>query len=34
MGDYYWTLHREIPDTSHKMKIYAGRRKRQYKAIE
>jgi hypothetical protein len=32
MGDYRWTLHREIPETSHN--IFAGKRKRQYKAIE
>jgi hypothetical protein len=31
MGDYYWTLHREIPETSHKGKSFAGNRKRQYK---
>jgi hypothetical protein len=38
MGDYCWTLHREIPETSHKRKSntssFAGKRKRQYKAIE
>jgi hypothetical protein len=36
MGDYCWTLHREIPETSHKRKSninsFAGKRKRQYKA--
>jgi hypothetical protein len=38
MGDCCWTLHREIPETSHKRKSnirsFAGKRKRQYKAIE
>jgi hypothetical protein len=35
MGGYCWTLHREIPETSHKRKSsFAGKRKRQYKAIE
>jgi hypothetical protein len=38
MGDYCWTLHREIPETSHKRKSnihsFAGKRKRQYKATE
>jgi hypothetical protein len=32
-GDYCWTLHREIPETSHKRKgnirSFAGKRKRQ-----
>jgi hypothetical protein len=30
MGDYCWTLHREIPETSHKRKSFAGKRRRQY----
>jgi hypothetical protein len=38
MGDYYRTLHNEIPETSHKRKSnirsFAVKRKRQYKAIE
>jgi hypothetical protein len=34
MGDYCWTPYREIPETSHKRKSFAGKRKRQYKAIE
>jgi hypothetical protein len=38
VGDYCWTLHREIPETSHKRKSnirsFAGKRKRQYKATE
>jgi hypothetical protein len=38
MGDCCWTLHREIPETSHKRKSnicsFADKRKRQYKAIE
>jgi hypothetical protein len=38
MGDYCWTIHREVPETSHKSKSnissFAGKRKRQYKAIE
>jgi hypothetical protein len=38
MGDCCWTLHREIPETSHKRKSnirsFAGKKKRQYKAIE
>jgi hypothetical protein len=38
MMDYCWTLHREIPETSHNRKSnirsFAGKRKRQYKAIE
>jgi hypothetical protein len=38
MGDYCWTLHREILKTSHKrnssIHSFAGKRKRQYKAIE
>jgi hypothetical protein len=38
IGDCCWTLHREIPETSHKRKSnirsFAGKRKRQYKAIE
>jgi hypothetical protein len=38
MSDCCWTLHREIPETSHKRKSnigsFAGKRKRQYKAIE
>jgi hypothetical protein len=38
MGDYCWTLHREIPETSHKRKSnirsFAGKRKGQYKATE
>jgi hypothetical protein len=38
MGDCCWTLHRGIPETSHKRKSnirsFAGNRKRQYKAIE
>jgi hypothetical protein len=33
MGDYCWTLHCEIPETSHKRKnnihSFAGKRKRQ-----
>jgi hypothetical protein len=37
-GDYCWTRHREIPETSHKRKSnirsFAGKRKRPYKAIE
>jgi hypothetical protein len=38
MGEYCWTLHREISETSRKRKSnihsFAGKRKRQYKAIE
>jgi hypothetical protein len=38
MGDYCWTLHREIPENSHKRKSnirsFADKRKRQCKAIE
>jgi hypothetical protein len=34
MGECCWTPNREIPETSHKMKSFAGKRKRQYKAIE
>jgi hypothetical protein len=38
MGDYCWTLHREIPEISHKRKnnirSFAGNRKRQYKGNE
>jgi hypothetical protein len=38
MGDYCWTQHREIPETSHTRKSNirrsASKRKRQYKAIE
>jgi hypothetical protein len=34
MGDYCWTLHREIPETSHMKKSFAAKRKRQYKVIE
>jgi hypothetical protein len=38
MGDCCWTLHREIPETSHKRKSninsFAGKRKRQSKVIE
>jgi hypothetical protein len=38
MDDYCWTLHREIPKTSHKgnsnICSFAGKRKRQYKATE
>jgi hypothetical protein len=38
MGDCCWTLPREIPETSHKMKSnirsFAAKRKKQYKAIE
>jgi hypothetical protein len=38
MGDYCWTLHRDIPETSHKRKSnvrsFAGKSRRQYKAIE
>jgi hypothetical protein len=37
-GDCCWTLHHEIPETSHKRKSnvgsFAGKRKRQYKPIE
>jgi hypothetical protein len=37
-GGYCWSLHREIPETSHKRKSnirsFAGKRKRQYQAIE
>jgi hypothetical protein len=37
MGDCCWTLHREIPETSHKRKSnirsFAGKEKRQYKAM-
>jgi hypothetical protein len=38
MCDYYWTLHSEILETSHKrnsnIRSFAHNRKRQYKAIE
>jgi hypothetical protein len=38
MGDYCWTLHRDVPETSHKRKTnirsFAGKRKRQYTRIE
>jgi hypothetical protein len=38
MGDYSWMLHHEILETSRKRKsnirTFAGKRKRQYKAIE
>jgi hypothetical protein len=38
LGDYCWTLHREIPETSHKRKSnirsFAGKKKRQYQATE
>jgi hypothetical protein len=38
MGNCCWMLHCEIPETSHKKKSkirsFAGKRKRQYKAIE
>jgi hypothetical protein len=38
MGDYCWTLHREIPETSHNRKSnirsFAGNIKRQYTDIE
>jgi hypothetical protein len=34
MGGYYWTLHREIPENSHKRKSFSGKRKRQHKATE
>jgi hypothetical protein len=38
MGEYCWTLHQEIPETSHRRSInirsFAGNRKRQYKAIK
>jgi hypothetical protein len=38
MGGYYWTLQREILETSHKRKSnicsFAGKRKTQYKAIK
>jgi hypothetical protein len=38
MGDCCWKLHREIPETSHKrnsnIPSFAGKTKRQYKAIE
>jgi hypothetical protein len=38
MGDYCWTLHREIPETPRKRKrnirSFVGKRKRQYKATE
>jgi hypothetical protein len=38
LGNYCWTLHREIPETSRKRKnnirSFTGKRKRQYKAIE
>jgi hypothetical protein len=34
MGDYCWTLHCEIPEISHKRYSFAGKKKRQYKAIE
>jgi hypothetical protein len=38
MGDYCWALHREIPEISNKRKSnirkFAGKRKRQYEAIE
>jgi hypothetical protein len=38
MGDYCWTLHHEIPETSHKRNSnthsFAGKRKRQYKTNE
>jgi hypothetical protein len=37
-ADYCWTLHRKIPETSHKrnsnIRSFAGKKKRQYKAIE
>jgi hypothetical protein len=38
MSDYGWTLHREIPEISYKRKSkirsFAGKRNRQYKATE
>jgi hypothetical protein len=38
MGDYFWTLPHEIPETPHKrnsnIHSLVGKRKRQYKAIE
>jgi hypothetical protein len=38
MGDYCWTLLREIAESPHKrnsnIRSFAGKRKRQYKAIE
>jgi hypothetical protein len=38
MGDYRWTLHREIPETSRmrnsNIRSFASNRKRQYKATE
>jgi hypothetical protein len=38
MVDYCWTLHSEIPEISYKRKSnirsFAGKRKREYKAIE
>jgi hypothetical protein len=38
MGDCCWTLHRDIPETSHKKKSkilsFAGKRIRHYKVIE
>jgi hypothetical protein len=38
MGDYCWTLHREIPETSRKrnskIRSFAGKRKRRHKATE
>jgi hypothetical protein len=38
MGDYCWTLHWEIPETSPKgrsnIRSFAGKKKRQYTAIE
>jgi hypothetical protein len=38
MGDCCWTLHLKIPETSHKRNSnkhsFAGKKKRQYKAIE
>jgi hypothetical protein len=33
-GDYRWTLHRKIPENSYRRKSFAGKKKRQYKAIE
>jgi hypothetical protein len=37
-GNYCWTLHHEIQETSHKRKSnissFTGKRKRKYKAIE
>jgi hypothetical protein len=38
MGEYCWTLYREIPETSRKRKgnkrSFTGMRKTQYKAME